>query len=182
MLAVNNAEGVQLLGVQIMANNTQSRCMQARVLGMLSPWLPPASVSVSLHGATFEHRSFAILTSRSQPWLIDALVDLQLMVMLLLHRHIVSFAVGHPTHGPANSCTATHPQLPSHATGLFSLRGDIPCCAVEHGESGGPLQAAVRVHKSHAPRVRVRPGQLCPHALPAHRANSHWPADAATPS
>ena len=86
---------------------------------MLSPWLPPASVSVSLHGATFEHRSFAILTSKSQPWLTNALVDLRLMVMPLLHRHIVSCTVGHATHVSANSCTATHPSLPPHAPGSF---------------------------------------------------------------
>ena len=104
--------GVQLLGVQSMAE-PQSQCMQARVLGMLSPWLPPASVSVSLHGATFEHRSFAILTSRSQPWLTNALVDLRLMVTLLLHRRIVSFAVGH-----SNTCLRKQ------------LHGDTPSTAV----------------------------------------------------
>lgn len=54
--------------------------MQARILGMLSPWLQPASVSVNLRGATFEHRSFGILTSESQPWLTSALVDVQFQV------------------------------------------------------------------------------------------------------
>ena len=53
---------------------------QARILGMLSPWLPPASVSVALSGATFQHKSFAILTSESQPWLTDALVDVRFKV------------------------------------------------------------------------------------------------------
>ena len=47
---------------------------------MLSPWLPPASVSVALSGATFQHKSFAILTSESQPWLTDALVDVRFKV------------------------------------------------------------------------------------------------------
>lgn len=101
---------VQLFGVQSMAKS-QSRCMQARVLGMLSPWLPPASISVRLHGATFEHRSFAILTSKSQPWLTNALVDMQLMVTLLLHRHIDNFVISHSSHVPASSCRAPDPQL-----------------------------------------------------------------------
>jgi hypothetical protein len=108
---------VQLLGMQSMVKS-QSRWMQARILGMLSPWLPPASVSVRLHGATFEHRSFAILTSKSQPWLTNALVDMQLMVMLLLlllllllHCHIVNIVISHSSHDPASSCMAPDPQL-----------------------------------------------------------------------
>ncbi len=52
--------------------------MQARILGMLSPWFKEASID--LGGDTFEHRSFDLLLDPKRPWLLDALCDVRFEV------------------------------------------------------------------------------------------------------
>lgn len=49
---------------------------------MLSAWLQ--HVEVQLSGATFEHRSFDLLTDSAQPWLVAAMRDVRFDVRL--HR------------------------------------------------------------------------------------------------
>lgn len=133
--------------------------LQARILGMLSPWLQ--HVRITLSGSTFEHRSFPVLADSAQPWLAAALTDLRFEVGGVAVLDTARLCHSRELSSRRNRSRSQ--QFPAAALIFWPCkqlsRQSRPCSggAVQHVGGGGQVPAAVRFHQPHAAGVHRRP-------------------------